>query len=70
MLFTCIFRFIQVETAFLWQWWQKQGNETQKDLIDLVNNGQLEIVNGAWTMNDEATTNYQSIIDQFTYGLR
>jgi lysosomal alpha-mannosidase len=70
MLFTCIFRFIQVETAFLWQWWQKQGNETQNDLIDLVNNGQLEIVNGAWTMNDEATTNYQSIIDQFTYGLR
>jgi lysosomal alpha-mannosidase len=70
MLFTCIFRFIQVETAFLWQWWQKQSNETQKDLIDLVNNGQLEIVNGAWTMNDEATTNYQSIIDQFTYGLR
>jgi lysosomal alpha-mannosidase len=70
MLFTCIFRFIQVETAFLWQWWQKQDNETQKDLIDLVNNGQLEIVNGAWTMNDEATTNYQSIIDQFTYGLR
>lgn len=36
----------------------------------MVNNGQLEIINAAWSMNDEAATNYQSTIDQFTYGLR
>ncbi|XP_074026193.1 lysosomal alpha-mannosidase isoform X2 [Leptinotarsa decemlineata] len=28
------------------------------------------MVNGAWSMNDEACSNYQSTIDQFTWGLR
>lgn len=36
----------------------------------LVNEGRLEFVGGAWSMNDEATTHYQSIVDQFTWGLR
>lgn len=36
----------------------------------LVDNGQIEIINGAWSMNDEACPNYQSTIDQFTWGLR
>lgn len=37
---------------------------------ELVNNGQIEMVSGGWSMNDEACTNYQSTIDQFTWGLR
>lgn len=34
----------------------------------LVQNGQLEFVNGGWVMNDEAVTNYVSVINQMTEG--
>jgi lysosomal alpha-mannosidase len=63
-------RYIQVETAFFWKWWLHQTLKTKLEVINLVNNGQLEMTNGGWSMNDEATTNYQSIIDQFTWGFR
>ncbi|XP_049803878.1 lysosomal alpha-mannosidase-like [Schistocerca nitens] len=63
-------RFIYVETAFLWKWWLDHNESKQQQVIDLINSGQLEIVGGAWSMNDEAATHYQSTIDQFTWGLR
>ncbi|KAJ8946016.1 hypothetical protein NQ318_023263 [Aromia moschata] len=63
-------RFIQVETAFFWKWWKAQSEEMQQNFKYLVDNGQIEMTNGAWAMNDEACANYQSIIDQFTWGLR
>ncbi|XP_017769969.1 PREDICTED: lysosomal alpha-mannosidase-like [Nicrophorus vespilloides] len=63
-------RFIQVETAFFWKWWKQQSEQVRDDVRYLVNNGRLEIINGAWSMNDEAATHYHSIIDQFTLGLR
>lgn len=63
-------RFIQVETAFFWKWWNKQSDYTKGVVTQLVNEGRFEIINGAWSMNDEAASNYQSIIDQFTWGLR
>ncbi|EFA08765.1 lysosomal alpha-mannosidase [Tribolium castaneum] len=63
-------RFIQVESVFFSKWWQNQDETLRQEVIEMVKRGQLEIVNGAWTMNDEADTNYQSIIDQFTWGFR
>ncbi|KYB25900.1 lysosomal alpha-mannosidase-like precursor [Tribolium castaneum] len=63
-------RFVQVETAFFWKWWQHQPDTIRQDFIDLVNSGQIEIINAAWSMNDEAAVNYHSTIDQFTYGLK
>ncbi|PSN38683.1 hypothetical protein C0J52_08901 [Blattella germanica] len=63
-------RFIYVETAYFWKWWQQQTEAKQKQVKTLVNEGRLEFAGGAWSMNDEATTNYQSTIDQFTWGLR
>ncbi|XP_050306367.1 lysosomal alpha-mannosidase-like [Anthonomus grandis grandis] len=63
-------RFIYVETAFFWKWWIKQHDIVKSRVRKLVNNGQLEFISGGWSMNDEAVTHYQSIIDQMTWGLR
>ncbi|XP_060520800.1 lysosomal alpha-mannosidase-like [Cylas formicarius] len=63
-------RFIAVETAFFWKWWTEQEEDVREDVRNLVNTGQLEFISGGWSMNDEGVTNYQSIIDQMTWGLR
>ncbi|XP_058452839.1 lysosomal alpha-mannosidase-like isoform X1 [Malaya genurostris] len=63
-------RFVYVESAFFFKWWKEQTAELQEQVRDLVNQGRLEFIGGAWSMNDEAATHYQSIIDQFTWGLR
>lgn len=59
-----------METAFFKRWWNNQDDEMQDRVRELVNNGQLEIIGGAWSMNDEAAVHYQSVIDQFTSGLK
>ncbi|XP_030240027.1 lysosomal alpha-mannosidase isoform X2 [Drosophila navojoa] len=63
-------RFIYVESAFFFKWWKEQTKEQQDNVKMLVNEGRLEFIGGAWSMNDEATTHYQSVIDQFAWGLR
>ncbi|XP_011498322.1 PREDICTED: lysosomal alpha-mannosidase [Ceratosolen solmsi marchali] len=63
-------KFIYVETAYLWKWWVHQSEERKEIMKKLVNEGRLEIIGGAWSMNDEAVTHYHSIIDQFTWGFR
>ncbi|XP_012160548.1 lysosomal alpha-mannosidase isoform X1 [Ceratitis capitata] len=63
-------RFIYVESAFFFKWWREQTPELQEQVKMLVNEGRLEFIGGAWSMNDEATAHYQSIVDQFTWGLR
>ncbi|KAL0858609.1 hypothetical protein ABMA27_012444 [Loxostege sticticalis] len=62
-------RFVYVETAFFWKWWSLQPKSVQDKVTTLVNEGRLKFAGGAWSMNDEATTYYQSTIDQFTWGL-
>nr|AYV99578.1 venom polypeptide [Dolopus genitalis] len=63
-------KFIYVESAFFFKWWKEQSEKLQEQVKGLVEEGRLEFIGGAWSMNDEATTHYQSIIDQFTWGLR
>ncbi|XP_026682695.1 lysosomal alpha-mannosidase, partial [Diaphorina citri] len=63
-------KFIYVETAFFWKWWTKQDDLVQKQVKLLVNEGRLEFIGGAWSMNDEAVAHYTSTIDQFSWGLR
>ncbi|XP_026462046.1 lysosomal alpha-mannosidase-like isoform X2 [Ctenocephalides felis] len=63
-------KFIYVESAFLMKWWREQTPEHQEKVRELIDQGRLEIIGGAWSMNDEAVTHYQSIVDQFTWGFR
>lgn len=63
-------RFIYVESAFFFKWWMQQDTKLQAKVKELVWEGRLEFIGGAWSMNDEATVHYQSTIDQFTWGLR
>lgn len=63
-------KFIYVETAFFWCWWSQQDDFTRHQVKNLACSGQLEFIGGGWSMNDEAATHYNSIIDQMTWGLR
>ena len=62
-------RFIYVEIAFFERWWNEQNGAMQTEVKKLVQDKRLEFINAGWCMNDEATTHYNAIIDQMTYGL-
>lgn len=64
------FRFIYVESIFFFKWWDEQTEELQDKVRMLVEEGRLEFAGGAWSMNDEATVHYHSVIDQFSVGLK
>ncbi|CAF4671246.1 unnamed protein product [Rotaria sp. Silwood1] len=61
-------RFIYVEMAFFWRWWNQQSDEIRNTVKQLVNEGRLEFISGGWSMHDEAATHYNSIIDQHSLG--
>ncbi|GJP75491.1 hypothetical protein CLOP_g5933 [Closterium sp. NIES-67] len=63
-------KFIQVEQAFFYRWWQQQSENMRNRVRALVASGQLEFVNGGWVMHDEATTHYTDMIHQMSLGLR
>uniref|UniRef100_A0A2M4DMV2 Alpha-mannosidase n=1 Tax=Anopheles darlingi TaxID=43151 RepID=A0A2M4DMV2_ANODA len=63
-------RFVYVESAFMHRWYNEQTPEMQQTVKMLVDEGRLEFIGGAWSMNDEAAVHYQSVVDQFTWGLR
>uniref|UniRef100_A0A6G1SA06 Lysosomal alpha-mannosidase n=1 Tax=Aceria tosichella TaxID=561515 RepID=A0A6G1SA06_9ACAR len=63
-------RFIYVEMSFFTKWWNEQDEPMRLLVQQLVNDGQLEFINGGWCMNDEATVTYHSTIEQMTLGLK
>lgn len=62
-------KFIYVESAFFFRWWDEQSPDMQEKVKKLVSGGQLEFINGGWCMNDEGGAHYNAIIDQMTLGL-
>lgn len=63
-------RFVQVETYYLWRWFREQKPKKQQLVKELVRSGRLAIANGGLTSSDEATTYYQCLIDQLSWGFR
>ena len=63
-------RFIQVETAFFWQWYRAQDAAMKTLVHDLVAEGRLEFVGGGWSMNDEGATHYYGIVDNMAFGFQ
>ncbi len=56
--------------SFFTRWWREQSDST-KDLVkQLVDNGQLDFVNGGYVQHDEAAAQYVAMIDQTTRGHR
>lgn len=44
-------RFIYVESAFFFKWWNQQTDTLKEQVEQLVNEGRLEFISGAWSMN-------------------
>ncbi|TKY62976.1 Alpha-mannosidase protein [Spatholobus suberectus] len=61
-------KFIYVEIAFFKRWWRDQSEAVQDVVKKLVSSGQLEFINGAMCMHDEAVTHYIDMIDQTALG--
>lgn len=53
---------------FFERWWRHQTEEKKEKFREVVKEGRVEFVGGGWTMNDEACTYYEDIIDQIQLG--
>ena len=63
-------RFIYVEQAFFQRWWSEQTAGKKAVVQRLVSAGQLEFINGGWSMHDEACPSYVDMIDNTALGAR
>eukprot|EP01052_Picozoa_sp_SAG31_P014474 SAG31_NODE_901_length_11133_cov_9.476799_9_plen_718_part_00 len=59
---------MRTETGFFARWWDEQPERRRNATRALVANGQLEFINGAWCMHDEASPFYVEMVDQTTRG--
>ncbi|CAG9585926.1 unnamed protein product [Danaus chrysippus] len=58
------------ELPYFFYWWSKRDGTVRRMVYELVRQGRLVILGGAWGLQDETTTYYQTIIDSYTYSLR
>ncbi len=61
-------KFTYVEMKFLSMWWKYQTDDMKNKVRMLVQQGRLEFVNAGWSMNDEACTHYEDIINNMYFG--
>ena len=63
-------KFIYVEQAFFQRWWSQQAPEKRDQVSALVASGQLEFINGGWSMHDEACPTFIDMVDNSHLGGR
>mmetsp|Transcript_22531 Transcript_22531/g.50755 ORF Transcript_22531/g.50755 Transcript_22531/m.50755 type:complete len:1065 (-) Transcript_22531:1137-4331(-) len=63
-------KFTYVEQAFFQRWWTELPDERRMAVRELVEKGQLEFINGGWSMHDEACTHFVSMIENTAFGHR
>jgi hypothetical protein len=56
------------DLKFFKQWYDKLNETAKSDVKIVVQNGQLDLVNGGWLPPDEALTQYDSLLDGFQVG--
>jgi hypothetical protein len=61
-------KFTYVEMKFFSMWWRQQTEDMKNKVRQLVKQGRLEIVNGGWSMHDEACTHYEDMINNMMFG--
>ncbi|KAL4856940.1 Alpha-mannosidase [Chlorella vulgaris] len=61
-------KFVYGEMGFFMRWWAQQDEDTRALVTQLVEDGQLEFVNGGYVQHDEATAHYVAMVDQTTLG--
>ena len=57
-----------VEMKYFSMWWDEQTELMKQNVRGLVNRGQLELVNGGWSMHDEACPTYSDFIENMMLG--
>lgn len=60
--------YVQVEMKFFSMWWYLQPEDMKANVRKLVDNGQLEMINGGWSMHDEACPSYEDMINNHMIG--
>jgi alpha-mannosidase len=61
-------KFSEVEMKFFSMWWDDQNDRKKEQVKRLVANGQLELINGGWSMHDEACPTYEDMIANMMIG--
>ena len=61
-------KFIYVETGFFARWWEQASDAKRAMAKAQVKGKQLEFINGAWCMHDEASPLWTAMVDQTTRG--
>jgi len=60
--------FSEVEMKFFKMWWDLQTDQKKDKVRELVKSGQLELINGGWSMHDEACPIYDDMINNMMIG--